>query len=154
MHNFWLSGEALPQAEALRSRMRYRDRPPPGPPMGSPPIKRYEDSGGLLGGSGKQSKLATGFQLAITVLSFLAFGAYLISLVVAIVRNNNSGTTSATTQQPFVLVPSSAGRRRRRRRAAVEPPWLPPPLPEPDSMFSALTTLARAYAKFEGHELV
>lgn len=146
----------MPQAEALRSRMRYRDRPPPGPPPnGSPPsIKRYEDNGGLLGSNGKQSKLATGFQLAITVLSFLAFGAYLISLVVAIVRNNNTGTTSATTQQPFVLVPASAGRRRRRRRGAVEPPWMPPPLPEPDSMFGALTTLARAYAKFEGHELV
>jgi len=131
--------------------MRYRDRPPPGPPMGGP-IKRQED--GLLGSNGKQSKLATGFQLAITVLSFLAFGAYLISLVVAIVRNNNTGTTSATTQQPFVLVPASAGRRRRRRRAAVEPPWMPPPLPEPESVFGALTTLARAYAKFEGHELV
>jgi len=124
--------------------VRFRDR--------TPPIKRQE-LGNLFGGNSKQSKLATGFQLAITVLSFLAFGAYLISLVVAIVRNNNTTSGTATTQQPFVLVPASAGRRRRRRREAVEPPWMPPPLPEPESIFNALTTLARAYAKFEGHEV-
>ncbi|XP_059482573.1 uncharacterized protein LOC132200847 [Neocloeon triangulifer] len=142
-------GEPLPAAEALRSKVRFPDR------SSSAPIKRQE-IGGLFGGSGKQSKLATGFQLAITVLSFLAFGAYLISLVVAIVRNNNTTTsTTATTQQPFVLVPAAAGRRRRkRRRAAPEPPSLPgPPLLEPDSLFTGLATLAAAYAKFEGHEL-
>ena len=101
----------------------------------------------------KQSKLATGFQLAITVLSFLAFGAYLISLVVSIVRNNNtSSTSSSTTQQPFILVPAQAGKRRRKRRHAEEI-WLPPALPEPDKVFEALTAVARAYAKYEGHHL-
>ncbi|CAB3370303.1 Hypothetical predicted protein [Cloeon dipterum] len=144
-------GEPLPAAEALRSRVRFPDRDR-GSSSGSTPIKRQEFS--LLGSNGKQSKLATGFQLAITVLSFLAFGAYLISLVVAIVRNNSATTTTATTQQPFVLVPAASGRRRKRRKrrqAAPEP--RPLPLVEPDTLFTGLATLAAAYAKFEGHQL-
>jgi hypothetical protein len=139
-----VDGEALPQPEALRSRHRAR-RPPP-------PVQRGDliESGSGQSLGSKQSKLATGFQLAITVLSFLAFGAYLISLVVSIVRNNNNTSTTATTQQPFVLVPATAGRRKRRR---ADPPWLPPRLPEPEHVFDAITAVAKAYARYEGHEL-
>jgi hypothetical protein len=135
--------EILPRAEALRA--RERPRRPPVAPRGDV-IDASHDA------APKQSKLATGFQLAITVLSFLAFGAYLISLVVSIVRNNST-TTTATTQQPFVLVPSQAGKRKRRRRRSDLPDWIPPNLPEPDHVFNAIMAAAQTYARFEGHEL-
>lgn len=54
------------------------------------PIRRYED----YDDKGKDTKISKIFQLAVTTLSFLAFGGYLMTLIItAIRRNSNNGGT-------------------------------------------------------------
>lgn len=71
---------------------------PPMLPMAQPlrksdkkPTRRYED----YDEKGKDSKISKIFQLAITTLSFLAFGGYLLTLIIMAIRRNstnNNGT--------------------------------------------------------------
>lgn len=57
---------------------------------GKKPIRRYEDH---YDEKGKDTKISKIFQLAVTALSFLAFGGYLLTLIVmAIRRNSNNGS--------------------------------------------------------------
>lgn len=53
---------------------------------GKKPIRRYEDH---YDEKGKDSKISKIFQLAITALSFLAFGGYLLTLIIMAIRRNS-----------------------------------------------------------------
>ncbi|XP_014477086.1 PREDICTED: uncharacterized protein LOC106745732 [Dinoponera quadriceps] len=52
------------------------------------PIRRYED---YYDDKGKDTKVSKIFQLAITALSFLAFGGYLLTLIITAIRRNTNG---------------------------------------------------------------
>ncbi|KAL6264158.1 hypothetical protein P5V15_004237 [Pogonomyrmex californicus] len=51
------------------------------------PIRRYEEH---YDEKGKDTKISKIFQLAITALSFLAFGGYLLTLIITAIRRNSS----------------------------------------------------------------
>lgn len=51
------------------------------------PTRRYED----YDEKGKDTKISKIFQLAITALSFLAFGGYLLTLIIMSIRRNTNG---------------------------------------------------------------
>jgi hypothetical protein len=50
------------------------------------PTRRYEDH---YDEKGKDTKISKIFQLTITTLSFLAFGGYLLTLIIMAIRRNN-----------------------------------------------------------------
>ncbi|KYN38097.1 hypothetical protein ALC56_07497 [Trachymyrmex septentrionalis] len=50
------------------------------------PIRRHEEH---YDEKGKDTKISKIFQLAITALSFLAFGGYLLTLIITAIRRNN-----------------------------------------------------------------
>jgi hypothetical protein len=50
------------------------------------PMRRYEDH---YDEKGKDTKISKIFQLAVTALSFLAFGGYLLTLIIMAIRRNN-----------------------------------------------------------------
>ncbi|XP_032684816.1 uncharacterized protein LOC116850528 [Odontomachus brunneus] len=52
------------------------------------PTRRYEDH---YDDKGKDTKISKIFQLAITALSFLAFGGYLLTLIIMAIRRNTNG---------------------------------------------------------------
>lgn len=52
------------------------------------PTRRYEDH---YDDKGKDTKVSKIFQLAITALSFLAFGGYLLTLIIMAIRRNTNG---------------------------------------------------------------
>lgn len=49
------------------------------------PIRRYEEH---YDEKGKDTKISKIFQLAVTALSFLAFGGYLLTLIITAIRRN------------------------------------------------------------------
>jgi len=53
------------------------------------PTRRYEDH---YDDKGKDTKISKIFQLTITTLSFLAFGGYLLTLIIMAIRRNSNGT--------------------------------------------------------------
>ncbi|XP_011495043.1 PREDICTED: uncharacterized protein LOC105359970 [Ceratosolen solmsi marchali] len=57
--------------------------------MGSKSIRRYED----WGEKNKDSKISKIFQLTVTALSFLAFGGYLLTLIITAIRRGQNATT-------------------------------------------------------------
>jgi len=50
------------------------------------PIRRHEE---YYDEKGKDTKISKIFQLAVTALSFLAFGGYLLTLIITAIRRNN-----------------------------------------------------------------
>lgn len=55
---------------------------------GKKPIRRYGDDD-----KDKETKISKIFQLAVTALSFLAFGGYLLTLIITAIRRNSTDST-------------------------------------------------------------
>ncbi|XP_023314846.1 uncharacterized protein LOC111693682, partial [Trichogramma pretiosum] len=55
----------------------------------STPMRRYEE----WDEKGKDSKISKIFQLTVTVLSFLAFGGYLLTLIITAIKRNQNNST-------------------------------------------------------------
>ncbi|KAK2582481.1 hypothetical protein KPH14_004785 [Odynerus spinipes] len=86
------SGEAM-ESRALESNERIKFTLPIALPLkrnGKIPIRRH--GGDHYDEKGKDTKISKIFQLAVTALSFLAFGGYLLTLIITSIRRN-SGTT-------------------------------------------------------------
>ncbi|XP_050344620.1 uncharacterized protein LOC126769746 [Nymphalis io] len=120
----------------------------------APPIKRMEYEG--LYKKGGYGKISNIFSISVTTLAFLAFGGYLLCLIVQAVKSKQN--TIVTTPTPTLFVNSgikrpqstfsSYGRRRREKRGLhdIDVP--------PEEMFSALLSLCEGYAKWSrGHKL-
>ena len=60
------------------------------------PMRRYEE----WDDKGKDTKISKIFQLAITALSFLAFGGYLLTLIIMAIRR----TAATTTASSFIVL--------------------------------------------------
>lgn len=58
--------------------------------MNKKPMRRYED---YHEEKGKDTKISKIFQLSVTALSFLAFGGYLLTLIITAIRQNAMGNT-------------------------------------------------------------
>ncbi|XP_076171604.1 uncharacterized protein LOC143148808 isoform X2 [Ptiloglossa arizonensis] len=61
------------------------------------PMRRYEEHHEE---KGKDTKISKIFQLAVTALSFLAFGGYLLTLIITAIRRNSSNTNNGN----FIVV--------------------------------------------------
>lgn len=73
-------------------------------------MRRYEEHHEE---KGKDTKISKIFQLAVTALSFLAFGGYLLTLIITAIRRNSSNTNNGN----FIVVsvsrfPSEIGKTR------------------------------------------
>lgn len=115
----------------------------------APPIKRMEYEEGLYkkGGYGKISHI---FSISITALAFLAFGGYLLCLIVQAVKSKQN--TIVTTPTPTLFVNAgikrpqntfnSYGRRKIQKRELndIDVP--------PEELFTALVQLCEGYAKW------
>ncbi|XP_047534350.1 uncharacterized protein LOC125068988 [Vanessa atalanta] len=114
----------------------------------APLIKRMEYEG--LYKKGGYGKISNIFSISVTTLAFLAFGGYLLCLIVQAVKSKQN--TIVTTPTPTLFVNagikrpqttfSSYGRRRRAKRG-VQDVDVPP-----EEMFSALLLLCEGYAKW------
>ena len=71
------------------------------------PMKRYEEvweeheSGNMKGGKSKMSKI---FQITITALSFLAFGGYLLTLIIMAIKKHTQSMVMAQQQGNVIVV--------------------------------------------------
>lgn len=122
----------------------------------APPIKRAGYEEGLHKKEG-HSKISNIFSMSVTTLAFLAFGGYLLCLIVQAVKakhnNTNYNPPQPTTffvsagikKKPQAQFTSSYGRRRRdiRIRRSFRPIDLPP-----EQLFDALLLLCEGYAKW------
>lgn len=120
-----------------------------------PPIKRvdWEES---VWKKGSYSKISNIFTMSVTTLAFLAFGGYLLCLIVHAIKQKQM-YLPATTVQPATFFVSagikkrpqaqfaSYGRRRRENRDARSLKQIDLP---PEQLFSALTHLCEGYAKW------
>ncbi|KPI92585.1 hypothetical protein RR46_13806 [Papilio xuthus] len=110
------------------------------------PIKRtdYED-----GYKKEVSKISNIFSMSVTTLAFLAFGGYLLCLIVQAIKSKHS--TANVPQSTFVLnagikrPQTFASYGRRKREAVTNEIDLPP-----EQLFSALIQLCEGYAKWNG----
>lgn len=105
---------------------------------------------------GGQSKLGTLFSMSITTLAFLAFGGYLLCLIVQAVKAKEAQNT-ATAAPAFFLSgikkkpqPQFASYGRRRRATDLTAPDI-----RPEQLFEALVRFCEGYAKWsqvdDGH---
>ncbi|XP_033201456.1 uncharacterized protein LOC117163359 [Bombus vancouverensis nearcticus] len=80
------------QAEEISSRTFSSSLPVAQPlkRMNKKPMRRYED---YHEDKGKDTKISKIFQLSVTALSFLAFGGYLLTLIITAIRQNAMGNT-------------------------------------------------------------
>lgn len=123
--------------------------------MKGPPIKRgdYEEEIHKHDGNTKISNI---FSMSVTTLAFLAFGGYLLCLIVQAVKNkqmynmtNPNGATTVIVNSKIKKRPhaqfSSYGRRRRdnREERSLRQIDLPP-----EQLFSALLHVCEGYAKW------
>lgn len=123
--------------------------------MKGPNIKRtdYEDALFKKGGYGKISNI---FSMSVTTLAFLAFGGYLLCLIVQAVKSKQN--TVVTTPAPAFFVNAgikrpqatfaSYGRRKRGKREVndIDVP--------PEELFNVLVQLCEGYAKWtEKHKI-
>ncbi|XP_043287842.1 uncharacterized protein [Venturia canescens] len=100
-------------------------------------IRRHED---YWDEKGKDSKISKIFQLTVTALSFLAFGGYLISLIIMAIRRNQTAATSGS-----VIVFSNLQKYKRPKRQA----WLIDPMEndfDQDRMYRGMIMLSECYA--------
>jgi len=70
------------------------------------PMRRYEEH---YDEKGKDSKISKIFQSAVTALSFLAFGGYLLTLIITAIRrnmgnNNTNGNVVVFSVRSFLLL--------------------------------------------------
>ncbi|XP_014255722.1 uncharacterized protein LOC106670155 [Cimex lectularius] len=86
---------------------------------------------------GKKGNIASIFQSTITILSFLAFGGYLLCMICMAIRNNQ-GVMVPTTAAPSANIVLTG----RKRRAIDDSPVM-------QDIFYSLTKLAEGYAKYQ-----
>ncbi|XP_022112394.2 uncharacterized protein LOC110991365 [Pieris rapae] len=98
----------------------------------------------------EDSKISHIFTMSVTTLAFLAFGGYLLCLIVHAMKAKQ---TSPVTQQPTFFVNSGIKRPQtqfasygRKKREAVE-------LLEPEEMFVALMRVCEGYAKWSADNM-
>ncbi|XP_026330945.1 uncharacterized protein LOC113238321 [Hyposmocoma kahamanoa] len=120
-----------------------------------PPIKRgdWEES---VWKKGSHSKISNIFSMSVTTLAFLAFGGYLLCLIVHAIKQKQM-YFPATTVQPTTFFVSAGikkrpqaqfaayGRRRRENRDVRSLKQIELP---PEQLFSALMRLCEGYAKW------
>uniref|UniRef100_A0A0A9Z8F1 Protein translocase subunit SecA 2 n=2 Tax=Lygus hesperus TaxID=30085 RepID=A0A0A9Z8F1_LYGHE len=96
----------------------------------------------------KKGDLSKVFQTTVTVLAFLAFGGYLLCVILMAFRNNQGFfqlfPTTAPTAAPTARVPT-AGRRRREAFPVLDTPFVL-------SLTESLHRLAEGYAKYHFSE--
>lgn len=113
----------------------------------APPIKRTDYEEGLYKKDG-HSKISNIFSMSVTTLAFLAFGGYLLCLIVQAVKAKHNATAVNPQQTFFVNAGikrpqthfASYGRRKRESRSEIDLP--------PEQLFSALLQLCEGYAKW------
>lgn len=121
------------------------------------PIKRIEYEDDIKKKYG-HSKISNIFSMSVTTLAFLAFGGYLLCLIVQAVKSKKN-INPTVTQPTFFLSAgikkkpqpqfASYGRRRRDNRY-IEPNTSTELSLPPDELFSALLQLCEGYAKWNG----
>lgn len=121
----------------------------------APPIKRGDYEEEII--HKKESKISNIFSMSVTTLAFLAFGGYLLCLIVQAVKSKQQYNPPNTPPPTFFLSagikkkPQSQfttyGRRRRdnREKRSLRQIELPP-----EEMFSALLQLCEGFAKWSG----
>ncbi|XP_050550069.1 uncharacterized protein LOC118267866 [Spodoptera frugiperda] len=128
----------------------------------APPVKRGDYEEGLYKKEG-YSKISNIFSMSVTTLAFLAFGGYLLCLIVQAVKAKQTYNASIPTTQPTTFFVSagikkkpqthfaSYGRRRRdnRFRRSLKMVDLPP-----EQLFTALLQVCEGYAKWSEGEIV
>lgn len=125
--------------------------------MKGPPVKRGDYEEGGVHKKDGHSKISNIFSMSVTTLAFLAFGGYLLCLIVQAVKakqnNANYNPQQPTTffvsagikKKPQAQFSSSYGRRRRDMR--VMRSFRQVDLP-PEQLFDALLLLCEGYAKW------
>ncbi|XP_039304461.1 uncharacterized protein LOC105200415 [Solenopsis invicta] len=105
------------------------------------PIKRYEEH---YDEKGKDSKISKIFQLAVTALSFLAFGGYLLTLIItAIQRNTSNGNGNVVV---FSNLQSLQKLNRPKRNILIFDPM--ENNFETDKLYEGMIMLSRSYALY------
>ncbi|XP_017762650.1 PREDICTED: uncharacterized protein LOC108552550 [Eufriesea mexicana] len=120
---------SLPVAQALKRTNRK-------------PIRRYEDHSDE---KGKDTKISKIFQLSVTALSFLAFGGYLLTLIITGIRQN-----AATTSNGNVIVLSNLQALQNYNRPKRNVPTLDLPVndTEIEKLYRGLILLSKSYAMY------
>lgn len=130
--------------------------------MKGPPIKRTDYEG--IWKKGSHSKISSIFTMSVSTLAFLAFGGYLLCLIVYAMRSKQMINTNVP--QPTFFVSAGIKKRpqaqftsygRRRRRRGIRRPfgYVSAPNPSPEELFSALLKLCEGYAKWTNeHDIV
>ncbi|XP_023289813.1 uncharacterized protein LOC105698683 isoform X2 [Orussus abietinus] len=104
--------------------------------LGQKPLRRYEHQDHEKGHDSKISKI---FQLAVTTLSFLAFGGYLLTLIITAIRQNaNNGNGN-------VIVLSSLQKYRPKRSIFLNPADNDF---DTDRLYQGMVMLSRGYALY------
>lgn len=110
------------------------------------PVRRTD----LWTKKGKDGKINTMFMLSVTTLSFLAFGGYLLCLIVQAIKGKGSSYSynpSLAGTQPVMVMSGSIKKKKpqinygRKRRDADEE--------DPEDMYKVLIMLAEGYAAWE-----
>ncbi|EFN81216.1 uncharacterized protein LOC105186201 [Harpegnathos saltator] len=107
------------------------------------PKRRYEDH---YDEKGKDTKVSKIFQLAITALSFLAFGGYLLTLIITAIRRNTNGGGGGNV---IVLSNLQSLQKFNRPKRNI---WMFDPREndfETDRLYEGMVMLSRSYALYK-----
>ncbi|XP_030022864.2 uncharacterized protein LOC115442044 [Manduca sexta] len=120
----------------------------------APPIKRTDYEEGLYK---KESKISNIFSMSVTTLAFLAFGGYLLCLIVQAVKAKQNYNTGFQVPQPTTFFVSSGLKKkpspqfasygRRKRDIRIDNTIREIELP-PEKLFDALVQLCEGYANW------
>ncbi|KAF7382758.1 uncharacterized protein V1477_018897 [Vespula maculifrons] len=108
------------------------------------PIRRYGSD--YYEEKGKDTKISKIFQLAVTALSFLAFGGYLLTLIITAIRRNSNSTGTGN-----VIVFSNLQNLQKYQRPKRNLLVLDPTENnfQTDKLYQGMIMLSRTYARFE-----
>ncbi|XP_035739730.1 uncharacterized protein LOC118449369 [Vespa mandarinia] len=108
------------------------------------PIRRH--GGDYYEEKGKDTKISKIFQLAVTALSFLAFGGYLLTLIITAIRRNTNSTGNGN-----VIVFSNLQNLQKYQRPKRNLLVLDPMENnfQTDKLYQGMIMLSRTYARFE-----
>ncbi|XP_029178642.1 uncharacterized protein LOC114946357 [Nylanderia fulva] len=106
------------------------------------PMRRYEH----YDEKGKDSKISKIFQLAVTALSFLAFGGYLLTLIITAIRRNMANNATAGNVVVFSNLQSLQKLNRQRRNILIFDPM--ENNFETDKLYEGMIMLSRSYALY------
>ncbi|KAG7197298.1 hypothetical protein KM043_018419 [Ampulex compressa] len=106
------------------------------------PMRRYEEH---YEEKGKDTKISKIFQLAVTSLSFLAFGGYLLTLIISAIRRNSSMNNNGN-----VIVLSNLQNLQKYKRPKRSAVFLDPMENNfnTDRLYEGMIMLSRSYASY------